>query len=302
MTRVTRRAFVAGAAGAAAANLRAATLAERLGIACQVSPDEAASRKTLRAAREAGFTRVQLQFSWSKVGEEFLRVLPGWLKEEGVVGDIIGAYVNCAAPANVLMDCRREDFARAIDFAGFIGAHRIVAWTGGYGKGLMTPDPRNFTREAEDAIRKFLDPFLGRIERARLTLALESYITLTCPDAPSLARVLKHMPAWVGAVLDPPNLTPIARYQQRDKVLKEMFGTLKNRISVVHFKDFRLAPDGQSYQLPGPLKGETNYRLFSEQVSKLPPDTPLIAEHLKPSEFASARKELLPVLEAGERR
>jgi sugar phosphate isomerase/epimerase len=299
MTRITRRSLLAGAA---AAHLRAATLAERLGIVCQVSPDEAASRKVLRAAREAGFTRVQLQFSWSKVGEDFLRVLPGWLKEEGVAGEVVGAYVNCTAPANVLMDCRREDFSRAIDFAGFIGAHRIVAWTGGYGKGLMTPDPRNFTREAEDAIRKFLDPFLGRIERARLSLALETYITLTCPDAPSLARVLKRMPTWVGAVLDPPNLTPIARYAQRDKALKEMFGALKNRIALVHFKDFRLAPDGKSYQLPGPLKGETNYRLFAEQVSKLPPGTPLIAEHLKPSEYAAARKELLPVLEAGERR
>jgi len=45
-----------------------------------------------------------------------------------------------------------------------------------------------------------------------------------------------------------------------------------------------------------------NYRLFAEQVAKLPEETPLIAEHLKPPEFAAARKELLPLLEAAERR
>jgi sugar phosphate isomerase/epimerase len=299
MTTITRRSLLACAA---AMNLPAATLAERLGIACAVSSDETSTRKVLRTVREAGFTRAQLQFPWNKVDDQFLRALPRWLKEEGVVGDVVGAYVNCASPANVLMDCRRQDLIRAIDFAGFIGAHRIVAWTGGYGKGLMTPDPRNFTRETEDAICRFLEPYVPRIENARLKLALETYITLACPDAPSLARVLKRLPRVIGAVLDPPNLTPIARYMQRDKALKEMFGALKNRIALVHFKDFRLAPDGKSYQLPGPLKGETNYSLFAEQVAKLPPDTPLIAEHLKPSEFASARKELLPVLESGERR
>lgn len=299
MTTLTRRSFLASTA---AVGLRAAAPSERLGVACHLSTDETASRNVLRVAREAGYTIAQLQFPWSKVGDEYLRALPRWLKEEGIVGDVVGAYVNCVSPSNVLMDCRRRDLIRAVEFAGFIGAHRIVAWTGGYGKGLMTPDPRNFTREAEDAICRFLEPYHVRIENARLKLALETYITLTCPDAPSLARLLKRLPKSTGAVLDPPNLTPISRYAQRDKALKDMFGELKNRIALVHFKDFRLAPDGASYQLPGPLKGETNYRLFAEQVAKLPPDTPLIAEHLKPAEFAAARKGLLPVLEAAERK
>ncbi len=301
MNTLTRRSFIAGAA--AATQLRAATLGERLGVACHINMEETASRNVLRAAREAGFTNVQLQFSWVNATDEFLRALPRWLKEEGVVGDVVGAYMNCVSPNNVLMDCRRRDLIRAIEFAGFIGAHRIVAWTGGYGKGLMTSDPRNSTREAEDAICRNLEPYHPRIESARLKLALETYITLACPDAESLARLLKRLPkTTVGAVLDPPNLTPIARYQQRDKALKQMFGELGNRIALVHFKDFRLAPDGASYQLPGPMKGETNYRLFAEHVAKLPPDVPLIAEHLKPSEFAAARKELVPVLEAAERR
>jgi len=299
MNTITRRSFLAGAA---AVSLRAATLAERLGVVCQVSADEAASRATLRAAREAGFTRVQLQFSWVKADDAFLRALPGWLKQEGLAAEVVGAYVNCVSPSNVLMDCRRQDLIRAIDFAGFMGAHRIVAWTGGYGKGLMTPDPRNWTREAEDAICRFLEPYHPRIENARLMLALETYITLACPDAPSLARLLKRLPKTTGAVLDPPNMTPIARYAQRDKVLKDMFGELKNRIALVHFKDFRLDAGGQSYQLPGPLKGETNYRLFAELVAKLPPQTPLIAEHLNPSEFAAARSQLLPLLESAARR
>jgi hypothetical protein len=135
-----------------------------------------------------------------------------------------------------------------------------------------------------------------------LKLALETYISLVCPDAPSLAA-----PAQAPAEVyrrGPRSAQPHAhaRYGQRDRALKQMFSELGNRIALVHFKDFRLAPDGASYQLPGPLKGEMNYRLFAEQVAKLPEETPLIAEHLKPPEFAAARKELLPLLEAAERR
>jgi len=102
----------------------------------------------------------------------------------------------------------------------------------------------------------------------------------------------------VGAVLDPPNLTPVARYRQRDQVLCEMLKLLRHRTAVVHLKDFRLAKSGSSYDLPGPLGGEMNYRLFVDGILKLPGDPPLIAEHLKPAEFAAARRRLLPLFAA----
>lgn len=296
MRDLTRRSFLGSAA--AAAVFSAAWDPARLGIACHFGTTEASVRKVLAVAREAGFTRAQVQISWAKVSEDFIRSLPAWLASEGIQAEVLGAYVNCCAPENVLMDCRSQDFARAIEVAGTLGSRRLVAWTGGYGAGLMKPDPRNFTREAEDNICRFLDQYTKKIEQAGLRLALETYITLACPDAPSLARLLKRLPKCVGAVLDPPNLTPVARYPQRDEALREMLRLLKGRVAVVHLKDFRLAADGQSYQLPGPLKGEMNYPLFARGILSLADDTPIIAEHLAPSEFAAARRELLPVFEA----
>ncbi len=295
MRDLTRRSFLASAT--AGALYGAAWDPTRLGISCLLGTTEGSVRKVLSAAREAGFTRAQIQFPWTKVSEDFIRSLPAWLAGEGIEAEVLGAHVNCCAPENVIMDCRRQDFARAIEVAGTLGSRRLVAWTGGYGAGLMQPDPRNFTREAEDNICRFLEPYTNKIEQARLRLALETYITLACPDAPSLARLLKRLPKSVGAVLDPPNLTPVARYPQRDEALREMLRLLKSRVAVVHLKDFRLAADGQSYQLPGPLKGEMNYPMFARGILSLADDTPIIAEHLAPSEFATARRELLPVFE-----
>jgi len=274
----------------------------RLGIFCHLAPEEAAARKTLAAARAAGFRTSQIQFPWTRLDASFLRSLPGWLREEGIAAEVLGAYVNACAPENVLMDCRREDFARAIDVAARIGANTLVAWTGGYGAGLMTSDPRNLAPEAAHSIRRFIEAHARRLEQAKLSLALETYITLACPDATSLRRLLDTVPKCVGAVLDPPNLTPLARYAKRDDALREMVGTLGDRVALVHLKDFRLAADGKGYDLPGPLQGEMNYSLFAEKILTLPVSPPLVAEHMRPEEFAEARRKLLPVFDAAARR
>ena len=285
-----RRSFLKSAAAAFLFG-RAAEVG-RLGIMCQFDPEETAARKVLAAARRAGFRRTQIQFPWDRATPAFLRQLPGWLAEEEMRVDVLSAYVNCAAPENVLMDARAEDLARAIDLAPAIGATRLIAWTGGYGKGLMTADPRNFLPEASDGIRRFLEPSLKKLEAGKLILALETYVTLTCPDGSSLRQLLDRLPAFITAVLDPPNLTPIARYAERDRVLIELCNQLEGRIGVVHLKDFRLATDGASYDLPGPLKGEMNYPLLVSQIGRLPSDIPWIAEHLSPAEFASAHENL----------
>ena len=294
---MTRRTFLAGAAVAGANACVAAPAMDwpaRLGVMCILTPAEDASRKTLAAAAQAGFRRIQVNFPWDHVDAAYLKALPSWIRAEGLHPDALGAYVNCASPDTVIMTTRREDFVRALDYAGELGTRHLTAWTGSFSNALMKADPRNFTAEAGEGIIRFLDPFAHKLESAGLTLALESYITLVCPDADSLRKVLDRLPQCVGAVLDPPNLTPVARYAERDAVLREMFQKLRGRIGVVHMKDFRLA-QGDRYDLPGPLMGEMNYPLFLRLVAGLPAGTPLIAEHLQPAQFGEARRKLLAV-------
>jgi sugar phosphate isomerase/epimerase len=293
---MTRRGFLERL-GAAAVAASTTNWADRLGIMCRLGASETPAREALAAARQAGFRRVQIFFPWDKIDAAFLKALPSWLRAEDLHCEVLSAYVNCLRPATVLMSARAEDFPRALDYAGELGCRRLAAWTGGYATGLMQADPRNFAPDAEEAILRFFAPHLGRLEKAGLEVALESYITLACPDAPSLRRLLDRLPAAVGAVLDPPNLTPLSRYAERDRVLREMVRLLSGRIAVVHLKDFKLARDGKTYDLPGPLGGEMNYRLFAGQIRALPESAPVIAEHVGPKEFAQTRRRLLPLFE-----
>lgn len=290
---MTRRTLLAAAVTPAALRARE-SWPERLGIMCQLSGAEPQPRKVLAAARAAGFVDIQVNFPWDKVDAPFLNELPGWIRAEGLRCRAVGAYVNCLRPETVIMNTRRDDFPKALDYAARLGATHAVAWTGGWLPDLMKADRRNYAPEAHDAILGFLDPYLKRLEQNRLTLALESYITLACPDAPSLRRLLDRLPKTVGAVLDPPNLTPPSRYEDRDQVLREMFETLAGRIVLVHCKDFRLRPGG-AYDLPGPLLGAMNYRRFRKAIESLPDGIPVIAEHLDPGQFAEARRRLLAV-------
>ncbi len=272
---------------------------ERLGVACNIAGTEEKARELLGAAAAAGFRRIQLFPPWKAVEDSFVRALPGWVKAAGLEAPALGAYVNCCEPANVIMNTREEDFVRAIEAAGTMGARCVVAWTGGWGPGLMKADPRNFTAEAGDQIRRFVERHARRLEDARLKLALEQYSTLACPDAPSLRKVLDRLPKFVGAVMDPPNLTLPADFARRDEKLAEMFRVLKGRVAVVHLKDFTLAPDGKSFGLPGPMQGAMNYPLFVRLIKGLPGEVPLFVEHIRPAEFAETREKVLGLLRLG---
>lgn len=260
---------------------------------CQLGSKEANARRVIEAAAQAGYQRIQVNFAWDQVDAAFLQNLPGWVRSSGLRCDTLGAYVNCLAPEVNLMSTRESDLLRAIDLAPALGAHTLVGWTGSHLPDLMKPDPRNPTRASEDAIVKFIERHAQRIERAKLALALETYITLACPDATSLRRLLDRLPGFAGAVLDPPNLTPIARYRDRDAAMVEMLKTLGPRIAVAHLKDFKLRADGSSYDLPGPLGGVLNYPLYLKLVRALPSRIPIVAEHIGPDEFASTRQRLL---------
>jgi sugar phosphate isomerase/epimerase len=266
---------------------------DRIGVACHVGNSEDTARKRLAAAAAAGFQRIQVVFPWEEIGGSFLQDLPHWIKQEGLMPVVLSAYVNCVEPRQVLMSTRAEDFVHAIEFAGVLGCKRMVAWTGGYTNELMKSDPRNFLPAASEAIRRFLEIHLRRLEAHNLTLALETYNTLACPDAPTLKSLLMQLPNCITGVLDPPNLTPIARYHQRDQVLLEMLQILKERIGVVHLKDFRLPPGADQYELPEPFAGEMNYKLFIQEIRQLNRNIPLIAEHFGPDRFASMRHRLV---------
>ena len=63
----------------------------------------------------------------------------------------------------------------------------------------------------------------------------------------------------------------------------------------MHWKDFRLAKDGRSYELPGLLRGVMNSSLFLRCVKQLAADTPVMAEHISPDQYPTFHAKLEPI-------
>ena len=98
-------------------------------------------------------------------------------------------------------------------------------------------------------------------------------------------------PASVGLLLDPPNFITPALYPKRDEEMRRLFRELGDRIHLVHFKDMKLNPTGQSVDLPGPGGGEMNYPLLVSEIRKLNRPLPCIIEHIKaePAEMTKTK-------------
>jgi hypothetical protein len=90
-TRLTRRTLLAA--------VFAPPAEDRLGVMCQLPPDEAGARKVLGAARDAGFRRVQINFPWTRVAADYLRSLPSWLKDANLAAGVLSAPETSTAPS-----------------------------------------------------------------------------------------------------------------------------------------------------------------------------------------------------------
>jgi sugar phosphate isomerase/epimerase len=95
-----------------------------------------------------------------------------------------------------------------------------------------------------------------------------------------------------GVHLDPVNLINCpARYCDNAELLHECFSKLGPWIVSCHGKDI-LMPDQLTVHLDEvrPGLGALDYKVFLQELSRLPLDVPLILEHLEPDEYPLARE------------
>ncbi len=124
------------------------------------------------------------------------------------------------------------------------------------------------------------------------SLSIEPFFTHIINDADSFKKLKERSePGKVKIVMDVPNFFKKGMFPQRDEILNNLFRELAEDISMVHFKDIKPSKDDSwPYEYPGPGKGELNYELFMENISRYNFDSWGIIEHVQPAEFAEAKK------------
>ena len=199
----------------------------------------------------------------------------------------VGAWSNPLSDDEDTRKAALEKCRRGLHLADRIGALCCVNIAGSRGPIWDGPDPANLTPETFDRIVASVQEIIDAVQPERAFYTLET-MPWMYPDSPESYRdLLRAIDRPRSAVhLDPVNLicSP-QRYFANADLMRECFALLGPSIVGCHAKDITLSPTLTTHlDEVRPGLGGLDYRVLLQEMAKLPPDTPLMLEHLPTEE------------------
>jgi sugar phosphate isomerase/epimerase len=205
----------------------------------------------------------------------------------------VGVWNNMLDPDPVRRGANLEVNVRALALADDVGALCCVNIAGSFHPANWDgPHPRNLSEEAFELtvqnVRHIIDAV--RPKRARYTLEPMPWVIPDSPD--SYLRLIEAIDRPLfGVHFDPVNLINCpSRYYDNAGFLRECFSKLGPWIVSCHGKDIVMR--GQltvHLDEVRPGLGALDYRVFLQELERLPGDVPLLLEHLPQDEYPAAR-------------
>ncbi len=204
-------------------------------------------------------------------------------KRAGIIIAEVGAWSN---PMATDAQQRKDALAlckKRLALAERIGANCCVNIAGSRGAKWDGPDARDLSRETFDLVVQTTREIIDAVDPKRTCYTLEP-MPWVWPDSPDayleLFRAIDRK--GFGVHLDPVNMVNCPRRcYDNAAFLQECFAKLGPHIKSIHAKDIVLGNDltvHLSECRPG--TGMLDYPTFLREAAKLPPDTPIMLEHM----------------------
>ena len=243
------------------------------------------------ACRRHGYTAAACPVDHDAPEDE-VRAYARAAEEAGIVIAEVGAWSNPIGPNETERNAALELCKARLDLADRIGARCCVNIAGSRGAIWDGPHPDNLTRETYDLIVETVRNIIDTVKPTRSFYTLET-MPWVPPDSPkSYADLVRDIDRpQFGVHFDPVNLVNSpARYYRNGDMIREAFRLLGPKIKSCHAKDITLASRLTVHleeTVPG--RGNLDYRAFLTELDRLPPDTPLLMEHMaSEEEYAEA--------------
>lgn len=301
---VTRRGFIKGAVGAAAAT----------GLAVSVSAQESASAKSVRLGApvfEKADDPEKLALAHKKLGyraaycpevklEDSARIkaiTDAFAKQDVVIAEV-GRWCNMMDADPFKRKTNIENVTNGLALAEAIGARCCVDIAGSFNpKSWFGPDPKNLSQEFFDAAVENARAIIDAVKPKRAKFAYEM-MGWSLPDsADSYLKLIKAIDReGFGVHLDPCNaINCPERFYRNADVLNECFDKLGPNIVSCHAKDLTWDVEmNVHFREVRPGAGSMDYTVYLKRLAELPQQPPLMVEHLSSAEeYDEARKYLL---------
>lgn len=244
--------------------------------------DTSTPEKWVAAVQAAGYQAAYCPVK-ADVGAARIAEFAQAARENDIVIAEVGAWSN---PLSKDEKVRHEAIAfcqQQLALADEIGAICCVNIAGSRGDKWDGPCPEDLTFETFELIVETVQEIVDTVKPKRAFYTLET-MPWMYPDSPQSYRELVEAidRECVAVHLDPVNLiNSPARYFYNADFLRECFSLLGDQIVGVHAKDILLRPSLTVHlDEVRPGLGGLDYRVFLEEMAKLPANTPLMLEHL----------------------
>ncbi len=211
----------------------------------------------------------------------------------------VGVWNNMLDPDPAQRAANVEANVRALALADELGARCCVNIAGSFNPTHWDgPHPRNLSEEAFELTVQNVRQIIDTVKPKRTFYTLET-MPWVIPDSPdSYLKLIEAVDRpMFGVHLDPVNLINCPwRYYHNAGFLRECFSKLGPWIVSCHGKDV-IMRDQPTVHLDEvrPGLGVLDYKVFLQELRRLPRDVPLILEHLPQEEYPAAREYMLEV-------
>jgi sugar phosphate isomerase/epimerase len=211
----------------------------------------------------------------------------------------VGVWNNMLDPDPARRAANVEVNVHALALADEVGAVCCVNIAGSFHPTRWDgPHPHNLSEEAFERTVQNVRQIIDAVEPKRAFYTLETMPWVIPDSADSCLRLIEAVERpMFGVHLDPVNMINCpSRYYDTANFLRECFSKLGPWIVSCHGKDIVMR-DQLTVHLDEvrPGLGVLDYRVFLQELSRLPGDVPLLLEHLPQAEYPAAREYVVGV-------
>ena len=195
----------------------------------------------------------------------------------------VGVWKNPMAPDEAERQAALDLCKRCLELADRIGARCCVNIAGSRGRKWDGPCKDDLTEETFDMVVQTTRDIIDAVNPTRTFYTLETMPWMFPDSADSYVRLIRAMDRKAfGVHMDPANLVcSPQRYFNNADLIRECFAKLGPHIKSCHAKDIILREEFTVHLEEVRLGlGGLDYRTFLTELNALPPDTPLMLEHL----------------------
>jgi sugar phosphate isomerase/epimerase len=268
----------------------------RLGVSLDTPSDD--PEEMALAYVEAGYSAAVCP-SVSLDQPERIRAIRESFARHDVTLAEVGVWNNMLDPDPARRTANLEANVRALALADEVGAFCCVNIAGSFHPTRWDgPHPRNLSAEAFELTAQNVRHIIDAVQPRRASYSLET-MPWVIPDSPdSYLRLIEAVDRPMFRVhLDPVNLINCpSRYYRNADFLRECFANLGPWIVSCHAKDI-LMRDQLTVHLDEvrPGLGTLDYKVFLQEINRMPGDVPLLLEHLPQEDYPAAREYVLGV-------